>query len=107
MAGTEQRDDLVAAADVFTYVGALDAVFAGAARVLQRGGLFGFCAEVSDDDQRGQGFVLRGSLRYAHTRGYLERLAAQHGFTVQRLTRQAFREDQRQMLEAWYGVFSR
>jgi predicted TPR repeat methyltransferase len=104
LAATDERYDLIAAADVFTYVGDLDAVFAGAARVLAAGGLFCFSLEVADDDA---GFVLRGSLRYAHSRRYVESLAQRHGFSVQRFVRQPFREDQRTMIEAWYGVLSR
>ena len=63
---TERRYDLIAAADVFTYVGDLDAVFAGAVRVLDTGGLFCFAVEAADD--AGADLVLRGSLRYAHSR---------------------------------------
>jgi len=105
LAATEQRYDLIAAADVFTYVGDLDAVFAGVVRVLDAGGLFCFSVEAAEDDGDA-GFVLRGSLRYAHTRRYVESLALRHGFSVQRLARKPFREDQRTMIEAWYGVLS-
>ncbi|MFI4931690.1 MAG: tetratricopeptide repeat protein [Burkholderiales bacterium] len=102
---TERRYDLIAAADVFTYVGELDAVFAGALRVLDAAGVFCFAVEAADD--AGADLVLRGSLRYAHSRRYLERLAQRHGWSVLRLTRQPFREDQRTMIDAWYGVLSR
>jgi len=106
LASTDQRYDLVTAADLFTYVGALDDAFAGVARVLRAGGVCAFSAEAAEDAGDAD-FVLHGSLRYAHTRGYLERLARQHGFSMLRLTRQPFREDQRVMLQAWYGVLSR
>jgi predicted TPR repeat methyltransferase len=106
LASTDQRYDLVAAADVFTYLGALDEVFAGVARVLRSGGLFAFSAEVADDDGDAD-IVLRASLRYAHARRYLERLAREHGFTVLSLQRRPFREDRQVMLRAWYGVLSR
>ena len=105
LASTDRRYDLVAAADVFTYVGALDDVFAGVARVLQADGLFGFAVEAADDAP--DGFVLRPSLRYAHARGYLEALAQRHGFGVRSLQRQPIREDQRTTIDAWYGVLSR
>jgi len=106
LATTTQRYDLVTAADVFTYVGALEAVFAGVARVLEPAGLFAFSTEVADDDGDAD-VVLRGSLRYAHSRAYLERLAREHGFAVLRLQRRPFREDRQSMLRAWYGVLSR
>ena len=106
LAATEQRYDLISAADVFTYVGDLDGVFAGAARVLAAEGLFGFSVEAVDDEGDAD-FVLRGSLRYAHSHRYVEALAQRHGFSVLRLVRKPFREDQREMIEAWYGVLSR
>jgi len=104
LAGTERRYDLIAAADVFTYVGDLDAVFAGATRVLRALGVFCFSVEAGDDGSAD--FVLRASLRYAHSRRYLEALAQRHGLTVLRLTRKPLREDQRTMVDAWYGVLS-
>jgi predicted TPR repeat methyltransferase len=88
MAVTERRYDLVVAADVFIYVGALEPVFEGVARVLEPGGLFGFTVEEAEED-----FVLRPSLRYAHSEDYLRRLAAQHGFDVQQVERRAVRQD--------------
>lgn len=103
LAGTERRYDLIAAADVFTYLGDLDAVFAAAARVLEAGGLFCFLVEAVDDDVE---FVLRGSLRYAHSHRYVETLAQRHGFTLQRLVRKPMREDQRTPVNALYGVLS-
>ncbi|HEX6017274.1 MAG TPA: methyltransferase domain-containing protein [Burkholderiaceae bacterium] len=106
LAATAERYDLVAAADVFTYLGALDAAFAGVARVLRAGGLFAFCCEVAEGDGEA-GVVLRPSLRYAHSRAYLERLAREHGFAVLRLVQRPMREDQQVMLGAWYGVLSR
>ncbi|HEY6511948.1 MAG TPA: methyltransferase domain-containing protein, partial [Burkholderiaceae bacterium] len=104
LAATERRYDLVAAADVFTYVGELDAVFAGVARVLLAGGLFGFSVEVAEGEAD---FVLHGSLRYAHSRRYLESLAQRHGLSVLQLVRRPFRDDQRLTIDAWYGVLSR
>ena len=70
--------DLVVAADVFIYVGALDAAFAAAARALTPGGLFAFSTERGDGD----GFRLLPTRRYAHGDGYIRALADRHGFTV-------------------------
>ena len=105
LAATDRRHDLIAAADVFTYIGDLDAVFNGVARVLETGGLFGFSVEAADDDR--DDFVLRGSLRYAHSQRYVESLALRHGLSVLRLVRQPLREDQRRPIDALYGVLSR
>ena len=90
---TGQTYGLVVAADVFVYVGALDAVFAGAARVLQPGGCFLFSVEEAD---AGQSLQLRPSARYAHSPGYVTGLAAAHGLAVQQVDRQTLRHDQGQ-----------
>jgi predicted TPR repeat methyltransferase len=68
--------DLVIAADVFIYVGRLEATFVILAERMMRGGLFAFSVEECDD----RDFILRGSGRYAHHVRYIERLAREHGF---------------------------
>jgi predicted TPR repeat methyltransferase len=85
--------DLVVAADVFIYVGALDAVFAGVQRALAASGLFLFSVEEADS---GRDLQLRTSSRYAHSEAYLRELAARHDFEVRRVTRATLRLDQRQ-----------
>lgn len=74
--------DLVIAADVFIYVGALDAAFRAAAGALRPGGLLALSTERGDGD----GFRLQPSSRYAHGDGYVRGLAHRHGFAV-RMTR--------------------
>lgn len=96
---SERRHDLVLAADVFIYVGALEAVFAGVARVLEPGGVFAFSVEQAGDELE---FELRASLRYAHSQRYLRALAAQAGLEVARLHAQPIREDQRRPIAGWY-----
>ncbi len=91
LASTEARYDLVFSADVFIYVGALEAVFDGVRRVLRPGGLFSFSVE----DSGGPPLLLRGdSLRYAHGEAYLRELAAARGFSWLALQRDTLREDQ-------------
>ena len=60
--------DLVTAADVFMYVGALDRIVASVAAGLSAGGLFAFSVERHDGPED---FVLRPSRRYAHSEAYL------------------------------------
>lgn len=86
----DRRYDLVLAADVFIYVGALEAVFAGVARVMEAHGVFCFSVEPGDG---GQDLALRASLRYAHSEPYLRRLAGQHGFEVAHTASHPIRED--------------
>jgi len=91
LAAAQERFDLVIAADVFIYMGALDEVFRQLARLMPPGATFCFTAEASD----GQDLVLRPSLRYAHSEAYLRRLAGTHGFRVVKLHTAPVREDQR------------
>ena len=97
---TDQRHDLVVAADVFIYVGALEAVFSGVQRVLEPGGTFCFSAEQATGDAD---FELRPSLRYAHSERYLRAVAAQSGFDVERMVSQPIREDQRRPIPGLYA----
>src|SRR6185436_7696325 len=71
--------DLAVATDVFIYVGDLSPVFPALRRALRENGLFCFSVEGADGD----GFVLRNTLRYAHSIGYLRRLAEQNRFSVE------------------------
>jgi predicted TPR repeat methyltransferase len=88
---TDRRYDLLIAADVFIYVGALEPVFDGASRVLHPGGAFCFSLEAADGHVD---WELRMSLRYAHSGGYIRMLAAQRGFELQAMARHPLRIDQ-------------
>jgi predicted TPR repeat methyltransferase len=72
--------DLVVAADVFIYVGALEATFAACAAALHAGGLLVFSVERSAMED----VVLEATLRYAHSDAYIQRLASTHGFAIVR-----------------------
>ena len=81
--------DLVAAADVFVYMAALDGAFREAHRVLGREGLFAFTVQAHE----GEGFILGEDARYAHGEPYLRELAQSTGFTTVILERVSTRED--------------
>ena len=68
--------DLILAGDIFIYVGDLGDVFSAVARTLRSGGLFAFSLERHD----GEGFVLRSSIRFAHSLGYIRELSGKHQF---------------------------
>ena len=97
--GTALRHDLLLACDVFIYVGALDKVFAGAARVLEPGGVFCFSVESTSD---AQDFCLMPSQRYAHSDRYIKALAEAHGFKVIKTLAQSIRQDQQQSIDGLY-----
>lgn len=90
LAGTPETFDLVVAADVFIYVGALDAVFAQVAARMPAGGAFAFTVE----DSGGPELQLRASLRYAHSEEGVRRLAQANGFQVSHLARRPLRQEQ-------------
>ncbi|WP_066267204.1 tetratricopeptide repeat protein [Hydrogenophaga palleronii] len=91
--------DLVIAADVFIYVGALEEVFAAVRQRLQPQGVFAFSVELADP---GHELQLRPSLRYAHSAAYVERLAAAHGFRLRQTWEAPLREDQQQPVMGLY-----
>lgn len=71
----EARYDLIVAADVFTYVGALERIIAWCAGSLNPGGRLAFAVEAGE-----AGITLRESRRFAHGRAYLADLMASAGF---------------------------
>ena len=87
------RADIVVAADVFIYIGDLAPVFAAVARVLAPGGVFAFTVE---HEESASPYVLRRSLRYAHSEAGLRALAAAHGLVVRQARALMLREEQRQ-----------
>jgi len=70
--------DLVISADVFVYVGDLREIFAACKAALRPGGMFAFSVEAADESET---FVLTGTGRYAHASTYIQRLAADTGFS--------------------------
>ncbi len=72
LSGTGTRYGLIAAADVFVYLGDLAPIFAGCRTALQPEGLFAFSVEALDASET---FALRPSGRYAHATEYIHRLA--------------------------------
>jgi predicted TPR repeat methyltransferase len=91
--------DLVIAADVFIYVGALDEVFAAVRERLAPSGCFAFSVELATGAEELQ---LRPSLRYAHAPAYVERLARAHGFQVRQTWQAPLREDQQKPVMGLY-----
>ena len=105
LAASDERFDLVLAADVFIYVGDLEPIFARLERAMAEG-VFCFSVESLDGDDAA-GMRLLPSLRYAHSEAYLERLAAQHGFDVVAMKHAPVREEQRQVIEGLYVILRR
>ena len=84
-----QEADLIIAADVFVYLGDLDAIFRESARVLTAGGLFAFSVQRLDDGA----WQLGPDMRYAHSGAYLRELAGVHGLKMVSLEEASTRQD--------------
>ncbi|HUO53340.1 MAG TPA: methyltransferase domain-containing protein [Rhodoblastus sp.] len=82
--------DLVIAADVFVYLGDLDPVFAGVARVLRNGGLFAFTCQSLDE---GESYAVGADLRFAHSQNYLRGCAARAGLAIGEISPAVSRKD--------------
>jgi predicted TPR repeat methyltransferase len=67
--------DLIVAADALVYVGDLAPLFGALARALTSDGLFAFSVETCEDD----GFKLEPTMRFAHSRPYVETKAREVG----------------------------
>jgi len=76
LAGQGASFDLVVAADVFVYIGDLEAVVASAGQVLRPGGWLAFSVETLSEGE----YRLQPTGRYAHAPAYIEALAQRHGF---------------------------
>ncbi len=98
------RADLVTAADVFMYVGALDGIFANVAAALAPGGRFAFSVERHAGPEP---MVLRPSRRYAHSEGAIRALLAAHGFDVAVLESAPIRTDRGEPIEGLIVVARR
>lgn len=70
--------DLILAADAMVYVADLATVLAESARVLAAGGLLAFTAETHG----GEGVILGGGLRYAHSAAYVRAQVAAAGLIL-------------------------
>ena len=84
------RADLITAADVLMYLGDLHGVMAIVRMLAADDAVFAFSVE---DAEQPEGFVLRHSLRFAHSEAYVREILADHGFAVQDLSRSAIRMD--------------
>ncbi|MCR9128461.1 MAG: methyltransferase domain-containing protein [Alphaproteobacteria bacterium] len=83
------RYDLIVAADVFIYLGALEHVISWSANSLQPGGRLAFTVELSETGD----IELRDSRRFAHSRAYIASLLEQAGFTGVKLQDCVLRAD--------------
>ncbi|HEY6632316.1 MAG TPA: methyltransferase domain-containing protein [Rhizobiaceae bacterium] len=87
------QPDLLTAADVFMYVGALEETFATVSRLLAPDGLFAFSVEKLD---AADGFSLLHSRRYAHSEAYVRRILSESGLAVVSVREERIRDDRKE-----------
>lgn len=93
------RYDLIIAADVFAYVGALEGVIGWCRAALDEGGLLAFTVEAGEAD-----VTLRESRRFAHGRAYLADLLDRAGFAVTDIAACVVRQDRGADIASWCVV---
>ena len=91
--------DLVLAADVFIYVGELEAVFEALSQRVHPQGWLAFTIEEADPGFQVQ---LHSTLRYSHALEYIENLARRHGWKLVKLHRAPLRLHKAQSLMGAY-----
>jgi predicted TPR repeat methyltransferase len=103
LAAPPRRYDLILAADVLVYMGALPPVFAAAAATLAPGGLFALTLQKS----AGGSYALGPDQRYAHAPAYVGESAAAAGLTVLRLEEASYRTERAQPVPGLLAVLRR
>jgi predicted TPR repeat methyltransferase len=93
---TGDRADLVVAADVFIYLGALERIVGAVETELAEDGIFAFSLETLAG---GGDFALLPSRRYAHSEAYARRVLCANGLAVLSLESMVIRHDRRDPVE--------
>jgi predicted TPR repeat methyltransferase len=91
--------DVVVSADTLCYFGALEAVAAAGHRALEPGGWLVFTVEALADDTRPS--VLQPNGRYAHARGYVQRVLDEAGFTGTVIRADTLRQEAGEPVPGW------
>lgn len=99
--------DLVLAADVFIYVGALEELFGALSLRMPPGSWLAFTAESCEDSTEPGRPRLLASLRYAHPLSYLQNVAKCYGFVWRSHHTAPLRLDQGQPMQALYAYLQR
>lgn len=98
-----QALDVIIAADVFTYLGDLEDVFSKAHAALTEKGLFAFTVEKTHKAP----YVLQKTIRYAHTKNYLQSLIDKNNFHVVRFDNISLRKHFDKTIEGYLVVLKK
>jgi predicted TPR repeat methyltransferase len=100
LAGRPGGCDLIVAADVLVYLGALETLLGRARAALRPGGCFAFSCEALETPSAA-GYALLPSNRYAHALPYVDACAAGAGFTLIEAERAVLRREHGADVGGW------
>lgn len=95
--------DLILAADVFTYMGSLEAVFTQCSENIADKGLFLFSVEESQSET----FELKTTGRFGHSHGYITHLCKKTGWTVVESVHTRLRKDKGEWIEGFLFILEK
>lgn len=95
--------DIIISADVFTYIGDLQELFAKAYQALKPGGLFAFTVEKTETDP----YILQKNVRYAHSEKYLKKLIQTHQFKQIRFENFVLRQQHKKPVSGYLILLKR
>jgi predicted TPR repeat methyltransferase len=110
LSGQAGACDLLVAADVLVYIGALEGLFARAHAALRVGGRFAFSCEAlegADAADAAEGYAIQASNRFAHALPYVERCAAGAGLSVVEAERAVLRREHGIDVQGWVVLLAR
>ena len=99
--------DVIIAADVFVYIGRLDEIMVEINRLLRPGGTLAFSVEAMEALSNEEGikdYQLNQTGRYAHSSGYIARMALVNGFKKHSLTPSTIRLEKGKPVQGWVAL---
>ena len=95
-----KENDLIVAGDVFSYIGKLDTIYQKAYDALNSGGLFAYTVEKTYTEP----YELQKTIRYAHSKKYLDQLAENSDFEPVRIMNIVLRKQRNVPVEGYLVV---
>ncbi len=102
LGGRKKAYDLIVSADVLTYFGSLDSLFANLFSALKKSGRVIF--SVTANEQNDEDYFLHISGRFQHHETYIKRLLQDNGFILEKQERTRLRKEGEQ--EVWGWIFA-
>ncbi|EEA93939.1 class I SAM-dependent methyltransferase [Pseudovibrio sp. JE062] len=97
--------DMVVAAELFPYFGALEEVFEGITRNIEQDGIFIFSAEAQlDQKEEAPEFRMSDTHRFSHTEHYLRNVLKQFGFTPVEFSQINLRNEQETPVPGYFVI---